>query len=208
MSTPHLHSHAPSSRRYHLLAAVALALLSLAACCHAPPAPQKAAPPAFGFSGLVHPHRRVLCVDLTTAQCAEVAKAVDKIDSAVGFELLRHPEAAKGTDQLDATEATLVFNDDEPNAEYWGATAPRSVTQPCWLGIVTINFNPLIWQASDLYEAVVLHELLHSVGGMHAAGDGETVFSSALTPDWRPGRPTELTPEDRAALRAAYPAER
>lgn len=188
-----------------LCASAALAFLSLAACCHAPDA-RPAAPPAFGFFGLVHPHRQVLCVDLTHTQCTAVADAVDKIDTAVGFELLRHPQAATASDPLSLdAEATVVFNDDAPNDEYWGATKPQSVHQPCWLGIVSINFNPLIWQSADLYEAVVLHELVHSVGAAHAPGDGETVFGSVEMPGWRPGRPTELTPEDITALQAAYP---
>lgn len=137
--------------------------------------------------------------------CDQVHTAVDKINSAVGYELLSPPR-----------HATLVESREaKPDREtiYVGVTALRpgvlGITYPVqyenetgYLRLQVIVFDPSIWADPFMAASVVLHELCHAVGGLHAAQKGP--FDSVLKPMWQPGAPVELTASDVAALRAAY----
>jgi hypothetical protein len=190
-----------------------IASLSLGACVHVGARPT--APPTFGFHGIVSPGRDVACVidaDMTAARCDDVARAVDKIDSAVGYELLaapRHITMAEVKALKPRDEVIVVGVDSLTDLHDFGGVVlgvTRASEYHKDTGVMCLQlivYSPEIWLDDAMMQSVVLHELLHAVGAEHAAQPG--AFLSVEMPAWRPGAPTELTPGDISALRAAYP---
>ena len=179
------------------------ALLALAACSHTAPHP-----PSFGFHGLIRPHHDVACVideEMSVDQCELVAAAVDKINAAVGYELLTRPRLTTLEESRAAQPETETI--------YVGVTTLQpgvlGVTYPVlyekgsgFLRLEVVVFDPSIFSDPLAAASVVLHELCHATGAVHAAQQGP--YDSVMKPAWQPGAPVELTPNDVAALRAAY----
>lgn len=192
----------------------ALLLLS-AGCAHTPStqALTPNVPPTFGFAGRVRPHRKVVCIidkDMTQERCEAVSFAVEKINSAVGFELLKPPslgtieqwEMSETTDEITFVGVDNLLEQTEGQAlgitkwlAYEAATG--------YLRRELVILDPAIFAGQELMESVMLHEMLHSVGASHAEQEG--AFTSVLRPTWRPGAPASLSPGDVATLRLAYP---
>ena len=185
--------------------AAALLLSTIAiGCSHAKPK----VPPAFGYHGLIRPHRDIACVlddEMDAHMCDVVAQAAEKINSAVGYELLSVP---RHTTLVESRAA-------KPDSEiiYVGVTALQpgilGVTYPVmyeketgFIRLEVIVFDPQIWKDPAMAAAVTLHELMHSVGAEHSSQLGP--WDSCIKPQWKPGAPIELTPGDLAALRIAY----
>lgn len=158
-------------------------------------------PPAFGFHTRVDAHRPIRCVvdaDMTPERCVFVLAAVDKINVAVGFELLQAPQIMRGEEFVEEAPrglaVTYVAIDKLPPGVL-GLTGLRKST-------AFVLLAPFIWADPAMRDSVVLHELLHSVGADHAPQRG--AWGSVERPAWAPGAPTELTDADVASLRAAY----
>lgn len=178
-----------------------VALLLSAACVHVPRVAPP--PPAFGFHSRVDAGRVVRCVvdeDMTANKCAIVAAAIDKINAAVGFQLMQAPEPMSPAAFMGEVEAglpvTYVAIDRLPPGVL-GLTGVRGRT-------MIVVYAPFIWADPAMRDSVVLHELLHAVGAGHAEQKG--MYGSVERPGWEPGAPTDLTPADVASLRAAYAA--
>lgn len=184
--------------------AVPVLLLFVFAACGHNPAP----PPSFGFHGRIRPHRDVACVldaEMSVDHCDAVLTAVDKINAAVGYELLSVPRHTG----LDESRAALP----ERETIYVGVTTLTpgilGVTYPVlyekdtgYLHLEVIVLDPQIFRDNFMRDSVILHELVHAVGADHAAQ--QSSWDSVLRPAWQPGAPVELTKADIASLRAAY----
>lgn len=183
------------------------ALVLLTGCAHT------GVPPAFGFHGLVRPNRAVYCIidaDFTSDMCGDVAVAARKINAAVGWPLLNVPLEISFADTVlftDKSEVILV-GVDKLGTRILGETRVQLYeTGDGFVRAELIIYSPLIWKDPmanpGMLESVVLHELTHAVGAGHAEQHGP--FNSVMKPAWAPGAPTELTRNDLAALRSAYP---
>lgn len=144
--------------------------------------------------------------DMTHERCDAVVRAVDKIDSAVGFELFQVPTEIPLTDlpAYGGHSEVVLVGADRLQPGILGLTGYKVTDlQPGgWLAAEIIVFDISIWNDPLAADSVVLHELLHAVGAEHAAQEG--AWESVMRPGWTPGAPIELTAADLAALRAAY----
>lgn len=180
-----------------------LALFGFVACSHIP-----AHPPSFGFHGRVRPHHDVACVvdeEFSVNDCTVVTAAIEKIDAAVGYELLSAPRITTLLESRSATteRETIYVGATSMPPGLLGATYPvKYEKETGYLRLEVVVFEKAIFGNPFMAASVVLHEFLHAVGAVHAAQTGP--WESVMAPAWRPGAPVELTPNDVAALRAAY----
>jgi hypothetical protein len=195
---------------------VSLLLLASCDCAHLSPHGLPGSPPAFGFFARVRAGRQIRCIideDLSREQCDEVGRAANKINAAVGFELLGVPvysDMAAFESSSDLDEVTWIVGAALPETDtsaVLGVTMPQK-EEPVtgYMRRLLVAYSPRIWVGRELFESVTLHELLHSVGAAHSEQDG--LFASVMKPTWKVGAPTELTPADVDALRAAYGSPR
>jgi len=165
-------------------------------------------PPAFGFHGKVKPHRAVVCMidaDMTHERCDDVGRAVNKINEAVGYELLQEPTEIPLVDiqPVGGHSEVILVGVDVLQRGVLGVTAYKINTAlGGYLAAEMVVFDIQIWKDPLAVDAVILHELIHAIGAGHA--DQESGWESVMRPAYQPGAPINLTPADLAAIRAAY----
>jgi len=192
---------------------ISLLALFFTACAHAP------VPASFGFYGRrCIPVTEVVCMadkDMSVAFCeGPVHAAVAIVNEALGQDRLHFSGTVPASvENLVAglnKEQIIVYGDTlQPGvAGLTLAKSAKKAPSPDCLGptVVMIDkaFTTYDSRAQQYALAVIIHEMLHSIGAEHAPSRG--AYHSIMTPALQdPSWANHITVFDRAALRTAYP---
>jgi hypothetical protein len=190
-------------------ALIALMIASpMMGCAHAP----KVAP-AFGFQAKQCKVRTVICVpdkDMSEEWCSVHARhSIEAINEAVGAVVLRFGgsiEADPDAVVAAAKKGAIPVWTEKLPPNVLGMTSYNFETETACMGITIVRLS-LELQAphgswAHYAQGCLTHELIHALGGGHAdVGAFPTIMAPGAN---MPNSSLEITPFDRAALRAAY----
>jgi len=171
-------------------------------------------PPSVGFTGRVRIPRKTFCVfgepsEMTRETCDLIKDGIAKINHAAGQRLLLDPVeiTMEQAGVYPQSSENTFFAVHELEGSTLGQTAyPLHPRADGNIAGVVVVYDPIIFKDDQMAQAVIVHELFHSVGADHA--DQNIYVPSCQVPGYSLGVPTDLSPADVVALRAAYPLRR